>query len=387
MFFYIYSVFLGLKLLGFIGYIMTSICWRLPVSICALLLFLAPTRPLRDTLVLRPEPLSFAPADYYIATVSDQRSGAVLGLGHWFTAANQPPALVDLPGGTATGIEQFIRQNLKQNPKHRAVIMRLRECRVNETAKGSRVDGKFTFAVTFELARNSDGEDKPVKLTDFRTQAQYTRPASQTQVVEQSIRQSVVAALRTFDAYMKREGKGDHRLATQLTIKLTDYVRNRDNDTVFYTPERPLVWSDFQAQPRRGSRYAAEVNPNFAYEGHSRVVNGVVELTLIIKTYVLKSGSWVTPVALNSYSLNHEQRHFDIAKIMAERFKNKLNPDSLSIEDYNSNVQYQFLETFREMGRMQELYDDETNHGLNAAAQQRWNTRIDADLSMYGLRK
>ncbi len=360
---------------------------RFFVWIVPLFLLLASTHPLRDTITLRPEPLSFSPADYHIATVTDRRSGAGSGLGQWFTAANQPAALVDLPGGTAAGIEQFIRQNLKQNTKSRAVAMRLRECRVNETANRNRVEGTFTFAVTFELLRNSDGEAQPVKLTDFRTQAKYVRPANQTQVVEQSIRQSVVAALRTFDAYMKKEGKGDHRLATRLTVKLADYVRNRDNDTVFYSPDRPLTWADFQATPRRGSRYAAEVNPNFAYEGRSRVVNGEVELTLKIKTYVLKSGSWARPVALNDYSLNHEQRHFDIAKIVSERFKNKINPDSLSIEDYNSNVQYQFLESFREMGRMQELYDEETNHGLNVAAQQRWNNRIDADLQMYGIRK
>lgn len=359
------------------------------IWIIPLFSLLAPSRPLRDIITLRSESLSFSPTDYHIATVTDRRSGVALGLGQWFTVANQPATLVDLPGGTANGIEQFVRHNLRQNSKFRAVAMRLRECRVNETAKGNRVDGTFTFAVTFELLRNSDGENQPVKLTDFRTQGQYTRPASQTQVVEQSIRQSVVAALRTFDNYMKKEGKGDSRLATQIKVKLVDYARNlsNDNDTVFYSLDRPLVWSDFQAPPRRGSRYAAEINPNFAYEGRSRVVNGVVELTLTIKTYMLKSGSWVTPVALNAYSLNHEQRHFDIAKIVSERFKNKLNPDSLSIEDYNSNVQYQFLESFREMGRMQELYDDETNHGLNVAAQERWNSRIDADLQLYGLRK
>ncbi|MCY7357360.1 MAG: hypothetical protein LH609_07775 [Rudanella sp.] len=360
---------------------------RFFVWIVPLFLLLAPSRLLRDTITLRPEPLPFSPADYHIAIVTDRRSGAGLGLGQWFTAANQRAVPVDFPGGTAAGIEQFIRKNLKQNTKFRGVAMRLRECRVNETANRNRVEGTFNFAVTFELLRNADGEDQPVKLTDFRTQAHYVRPANQTQVVEQSIRQSVVAALRTFDAYMKKEGKGDHRLATRLTVKLADYVRNPDNDTVFYSPDRPLAWADFQATPRRGSRYVAEVNPNFAYEGRSRVVNGEVELTLKIKTYVLKSGSWARPMALNAYSLNHEQRHFDIAKIISERFKNKINPDSLSIEDYNSNVQYQFLESFREMGRMQELYDEETNHGLNEVAQQRWNTRIDADLQMYGLRK
>jgi hypothetical protein len=243
--------------------------------------------------------------------------------------------------------------------------------------------------VSFELLKNADGENIPVKLTDFRTKGQYVRPANQTQAVEQSVRQSVVAALRSFDGFMRKYGKSDNRLATRIMVKFQDYVQNkdRDSDTVFYSPDRPLTWADFKARPRRGSRYAAEINPNFAYQGKSRVVNGVVELTLTLKTFMLKSGSWVTAPALNDYALNHEQRHFDISRIITERFKNKLNPDSLSIEDYDSNVQYQFLESYREMSRMQELYDDETRHGIDRAAQERWNARIDADLKFYGIRR
>lgn len=363
---------------------MPSILTRFLFFFSLLLLFLAPMVPGRDTITLRSELLSFTPADYHIALVTDERVDK--SLGRWHTAANAPAVPVDLAGGTAEGIEQFIRQNLRQNTKLRAVAMRLSECQISERIKGNRVDGTIAFAVSFELVRNSDDEAIPVKLTDYRTRAQYTRPANQTGVIEQSLRQSVVAALRTFDNYMKKQGSQDSRLATKLVIKFNEYVRNRNNDTVFYSPDRPLTWADFQAPPRRGSRYAAEINPNFAYQGHSRVTNGVVELTLTLKTFMLKSGSWTTPVALNPYSLNHEQRHFDISRIITERFKNKLNPDSLSIEDYNSNVQYQFIESYREMSRMQELYDAETNHGLNVAAQARWNARIDADLKMYGIR-
>ncbi|WP_019988368.1 hypothetical protein [Rudanella lutea] len=354
------------------------------LSISLFALFFS-ARPSGDILTLQPESLGFTPATYYIATVTDARPTP--GFGRWFTAAGQPATSVDLPGGTAAGIGQFIRQNLKQNKSTRAVAMRLRECKVVETAQGNRISGTLNFAVTFELLRNADGEAIPVKLNEFRTKGQYTRPASQTQVVEQSLRQSVVASLRAFDAYIKKEGLSDSRLATRINLVLQDYVRNRDNDTVFYSLDRPLTWADFQAPPRTASRYAAEINPNFAYEGRSKVVNGTVELTLTMKTFMLKSSSWVKPPALNAYSLNHEQRHFDIARIITERFKSKLHPDSLSIEDYNSNIQYQFLESYREMSRLQELYDSETNHGLNVAAQERWNARIDADLKMYGIKK
>jgi hypothetical protein len=177
-------------------------------------------------------------------------------------------------------------------------------------------------------------------------------------------------------------------LASDIKVTFSEYVQNRSgSDTVFYTPSRILSWNDFLATPRATSRYAAEINPNFAYEGRSSVANGVVTVNLLLKVFMLKSGSWVRDVARNEYSLNHEQRHFEIAKIIAERFKRKIIPDSLTIEDYNSIIQYQFVETYREMSKLQEQYDGETNHGINQAAQARWNQWVDTELQKYGIKK
>jgi hypothetical protein len=138
--------------------------------------------------------------------------------------------------------------------------------------------------------------------------------------------------------------------------------------------------------PRRGSHYAAEVFTSFSYEGKSSVKDGVVQLNLQLKGYMLKNSSWARPEARNEYALNHEQRHFDITKLVMERFKQKIQPDSLTVEDYNSIVQYQFLESYREMNRLQEQYDRETNHGINQGLQAIWNNRIDEELQTLGVK-
>lgn len=335
-------------------------------------------------LTLQPERLPFTATEYTLITVTDQRP-ARTNIGAWFTAPKQPAQSVDLTGGAAPALLGFIRQNVRQKPGHRPVALRLTECKITEKATGNRVEGSFGFAVGFDLLKDADGEPTAKRLTEFRTGAKYTRPIGQTAVVESVVRQSLVAALTYFDQYMGREVKQDERLARSLRVVFTDYIQNRDNDTVFYERTRPLTWSDFKAKPRTGSRYAAEVNPNFAYEGRSRVVNGVIELNLVLKVYTLKSGSWTTPPARNDYSLNHEQRHFDIAKIEAERFKRLIVPDSLSLEDYNSNVQFRFIESYRTMNLRQQQYDDETNHGINQSAQERWNQRIEGELRALGV--
>lgn len=86
----------------------------------------------------------------------------------------------------------------------------------------------------------------------------------------------------------------------------------------------------------------------------------------------------------NDYALNHEQRHFDLARLGMEQFRQALNPDSLSLNDYNSNIQYRYIEMYRELGKRQQQYDDETRHGIDQAAQARWNARIDAELRKFG---
>ncbi len=337
------------------------------------------------TLTLQPERLPFSATDYLLITVTDQRP-ARTNIGAWFTAPKQPAQVVDLAGGATPALLGFIRQNLRQKPGQRPVALRLLACKITEKVTDNRVEGTFAFAVAFDLLKDADGEPANKRLTEFKTGAKYTRPITQTAVVESVVRQSLVAALTYFDDYMSRAVKQDERLARSLRVVFTDYVQNQNNDTVFYDRTHPLTWADFKAKPRAGSRYAAEVNPNFAYEGRSRVVNGVIELLLTLKVYTLKSGSWTTPPALNAYSLNHEQRHFDIAKIEAERFKRRIVPDSLSLEDYNSNVQFRFIESFRTMNLRQQQYDEETNHGIDQTAQERWNQRIEGELRALGVK-
>jgi hypothetical protein len=345
--------------------------------------FQSPTTTIR----LAPQPISFTPKEFHIATITDQRieKGAIARLA---LVLNQPTQPVDLQGGVVNSFRTFINQNLKQNRSLRPIAIRIRECKVTETAAGNRVTGNIAFFVTFELLGKDDsGSETSTRLTEYRSTANYTRPLGQIDVIGTTIRQALVASLTNLNNYMNREAGQNEKLAKDLTVTFTDDSRITDNDTVYYNPDRKLMWSDFRALPRPGSRYAAEVFTSFAYEGKSSVKNGTINVNLLVKAYMLKNSSWGRSEAKNAYSLNHEQRHFDITKIIAERFKRKIQPDSLTLEDYNSIIQYQFIELYREMNKMQELYDSETNHGINQAAQERWNQQIDAELRSFGVKK
>ncbi|MDX5438341.1 MAG: hypothetical protein LPK03_14145, partial [Pontibacter sp.] len=181
--------------------------------------------------------------------------------------------------------------------------------------------------------------------------------------------------------WMEREANTNQRLAKEIKVIFSDYTSASAADTVFYNPKRPLTWSDFTGKPTKPSKYAAAVFPSFSYEGRTEVADGILHLYLNMKVYMLQSSSWVKEGSKNTYGLTHEQRHFDIARLVAERFKQKIKPEILSVADYNSIIQYHFIESFREMNQLQEQYDAETHHGLNRAAQEQWNKKISEELS------
>jgi len=342
-----------------------------------------------DPIVLRAELLPFTPKEFYIATVIDERKepAAVAYLLPEASAAAKPGAAqpVDLQGGGLKAIRQYIQKSMPANTKLRPVAIRLQECRVTETpgAKGH-VQGHVAVAMSFELQRQ--GEEEPVQLLSYKGGARYIRPANQLSVVEPVLRQSLADALTYLNTWMNQEASRNPKLAKGLSVSVKDYTHNTDDDTVFYTIDQPLIWNDFKASPSATSHFAASVFPGFAYEGQTEVANGIIKLDITMKVYVLKSSSWVKAVARNPYSLNHEQRHFDIVKLVAERFKQKMRPENLTLEDYNSIMQYQYIESFREMNRLQEQYDGETRHGIDEVAQQLWNKRIDEELRSFGIK-
>ena len=50
------------------------------------------------------------------------------------------------------------------------------------------------------------------------------------------------------------------------------------------------------------------------------------------------------------------------------------------MDNYQGILSVEYLETLREMNRMQVQYDTETKHGVDQAAQKRWDELLDKEL-------
>ncbi|MBT9393183.1 hypothetical protein KLP40_08405 [Hymenobacter sp. NST-14] len=336
-------------------------------------------------LVLQPATWTGAPPLFTVQAVRDARPGqpAVATLLPATAGANTQP--VGLQGGTEAALRQFVARSLPRPAGRYAVTVRVLECRVQETpAANQQAAGQVTVRLAFDW-RNAEGET--LTLTEYRGGARYRRPLSSRAVVEPTLRQTLLGGFTYFNQWLAQALPRDARLATAVQPTFRYETRQSEPDTLFYDPARPLAWSDFTGSPRPEGRYAAAVFPGFAYQGRPRVVNGVVELEIRLRIYVVRSSSWVAEGQRTAYNLNHEQRHFDIVRLVAERFRRKATPDRLTVRDYQSILGWQYLDSFREMNHLQDQYDQETQGGTNAAAQERWNQHLDAELRAYGVRK
>lgn len=335
------------------------------------------------TLALASRP-TYTPERFFVSRVLDERAqpgtlGTQVGE---TTPGGSPPKPVPLAlSGEAIG--RFLTAARRPDTTRWAVVVRLKKLQFSEKAVSPtrQADGQLTAVLAFDVLRNG----QRTHLTDFEGGAKYSRGLGPTELHGTLLRQTFEAGLKYLDQWLRLNSPNQEVLAKRVRIRFNPgFTGSPDKgDTVFYDPRRPLTWDDFRATPRSGKNYGAAVFSSFGYEATARTVDGVVEVAMTLKVYQLKNSSWVWPVAKHDYALRHEQLHFDITRLVAERFREKLLVENLQPDEYDSRIQFLFLESFREMNKLQEQYDDETAHSVNRAAQARWDEKITSDLRPF----
>ncbi len=333
-------------------------------------------------ILLKNEHINIKPEHFYIKNITDERADktAALLTGSGTSPNNQlEKYTADFKGGTFPAVQQFIAFNgFNINNSGFSLIARLKKFSAIETVTGNKAQGRILLVISFDVDR---GGDEILHLTDYNGNADYTRGMGPAQNVEPILRQILESSLIYINTWMNQQAEHSIKLATAVKVIFTDYTEKPEGDTIYYNAKRPLSWSDFQSKTG-SSKYDAEVFPTIGYDEQTGVVKGSVVIHIAMKVSLPKSASWVKSEGQNSYALNHEQRHFDIAKIAAIHFEQKLNEAHLPVNNYDGLINVDYLDAYREMNDMQKKYDDETRHGSDELAQQRWNELIDRELSI-----
>ncbi|GAB3917955.1 DUF922 domain-containing protein [Larkinella terrae] len=328
-------------------------------------------------IAFRKEPVLVKNATFSLLRIRDERNGkSQLGSILSASKGNLPVRSND---DVTDVFDDLLRPGFQPDSTRVPVIIRIREFTFTEKIKtDAQADGTCRLELAFDVMR--DG--KPIQLTTYTARTIYTRSFGQTDRLELVARKALESAAQYLSNWIKVNRDKSPALVKGIKFAYIDYsIQQASGDTVFYHPLRPLTWDDFQGEPRLSSRSAASIFPTFSYDGRSRWVNGYLLVELTFKTFMVKNMSWVRPGNKDDYGLRHEQKHFDIVKLIVERFKQRIASDEhMDLDDYNSRVQFLYLEAYRDMNRWQQQYDDETQHGLNHAEQERWSQKVASDL-------
>jgi hypothetical protein len=328
--------------------------------------------------ILKDEPVSFTPKEFYFADITDERiDKSAFGK----IVISNTVQSIDFQGGLQKAIKQYADRNVKHDNQLRPIIAGIKNFTLIEAAlPGGMVEGKLVTKFSFSIK----GRYLEQHLVDYGETLNYKRGSAQLNSVEPLLRQSLQDAFAYFNEWINTNADRNFKLAKDIKINFTDHQEN-DDDTIYYSVNRPLTWNDFKAKPNI-AKFDAEIFPSLGYNQHLVVNKGIVNISLDMRVYIPKSACWVKTGSANDYTLNHEQRHFDIAKIVSERFKQKLR-SLLTIENYEYTINMEYLEMLRDLTATQKKYDTETSHGSDHAAQANWNEQIDKELRSFNIKR
>lgn len=342
-----------------------------------------PVKQNSGVIELREKPKLIVPKEFYLARVDDEREdNASIGILQSFAVKQSETVRAGLKGGAAA-IKNFMSDSYAVDKTLRPLVIKITNINITETAEAnSRVKGKVVVSVQFGLQK---GEDFSA-LGNSTVGSTYNRGVGSAQQAEPFLRNALNNTLVYINNWMNSQAPVNRQLAKAVVISFTDQTRQLDEDTIYYDPARPLTWADFKEKPPRSSRYGAAVFTGFGYDDDTKLKNSVVYVNLNMKVFAPKSACWARYEGMTAYGLNHEQRHFDVAKIIAENFKKKVRNAKLTLDNYEAFINMEYLESLRELDRMQKQYDGDTEHSINNWAQQQWNTKIDKQLQETGVK-
>lgn len=289
------------------------------------------------------------------------------------TSANQAQT-IELKSSVSAIFQKYFNETIASTSDSLTIYFSIDSLGLSEMPTNQLLEGSLRLTGTFYLIKRSD----TLFLTSIQSLQMYRRSAGNIHLknLETLLQNTanycinylekwVVANRHTHEAFIKNSR----------IIVLPDYAES-DTDTLYYS-NNPISWDDFKAPPKPMSKFGASIFPNIAYQLTTQTQNGLLVAHITPKVYMVRGISWVQPTNKNDYSLRHEQLHFDIAQVVMNRFKKKLQTlDADLHDDLISLIQYEYIEAYREMNRLQSAYDTETEHGKNTTKQAEWDKKI-----------
>jgi len=158
------------------------------------------------------------------------------------------------------------------------------------------------------------------------------------------------------------------------------FSQDKDLETFSWDKNKPLVWKDFKGTPQQNTDATALTASGITF-GFSigKTGNRITDFSTNVECLFYPSESWYKPEDATPHILKHEQLHFDITELYARKFR-----EQISRLKTSSSLRNQLNDLYKSISlassKMQNLYDEETNHSINREKQTAWNILIAQEL-------
>jgi hypothetical protein len=153
-------------------------------------------------------------------------------------------------------------------------------------------------------------------------------------------------------------------------------VNNPKSDTIYYDFNRKLNWSDFQGAVPPSVPWGAMTASGFSFNSSMEEDSDHIDISVGVYTFFTKHDSWKKPNVSSAYHLEHEQHHFDITRLGAEKLVDEIKKAHFTKNNYRKLLNSIFEKVYDGNIAWQHEYDTETKNSMNVEKQKEWNGKI-----------
>ena len=152
------------------------------------------------------------------------------------------------------------------------------------------------------------------------------------------------------------------------------------SDTIYYNFDRKLTWKDFQGKPHPGVPWGAMTASGFSFNSSINMDGDNIDITVGSGTCCIKHDSWKKPDINSDYHLEHEQHHFDITRLHAQKLLEEIRKANFTSSNIKQLLNSIFDKANDENIEMQHEYDLETKNSMDVQGQTKWNQKISDEI-------
>jgi hypothetical protein len=157
-------------------------------------------------------------------------------------------------------------------------------------------------------------------------------------------------------------------------------INHPESDTIYYDFNRRLTWQDFQGNVPAGAPWGAMTASGFSFNSSMREDENSINISVGVYSFFTKHDSWKKPNVNSSYHLEHEQHHFDITRLYAQKLVDEIGNAHFTKSNYRKLLYCIFDKVYAESIAYQQEYDKETKNSMDAEKQKEWDQKIQTEI-------